>query len=122
MLYVGVDIIEFSRLERPLEKYGGRFKRTVYTDKEIAACEKCGDKITAYAERFALKEAAIKAFGTGVSEGIYWIQVEYTDKGSKTLNFKGASKNFIENNGIKNVLFSVSSTSSFSIAVVILSG
>lgn len=118
MLYLGIDIIEFSQIERPLLKYGQRFKKIVYTENEIAICESCSNNISAYAERFALKEASMKAFGTGAAEGIYWNQIEYLNDDDKILNFFGNSKFFIDNNKIKNISFSVSSTKYFSVAIV----
>jgi len=121
MLLVGVDIIEFSQIEKPLVKYGQRFKKLVYTEREISVCEKCTNSVSAYAERFALKEASMKAFGTGAANGIYWSQIEYLGNNQKTLNFTGKSKSFIEENKITNVSFSISSSNSFSVAVVVLS-
>lgn len=121
MLLCGIDIIEYSQIEKPLKMYGSRFKKLVYTEREINICENCQNIIPAYAERFALKEAAMKAFGTGAAQGIYWNQIEYLGDKKKTLYFSGKSKLFIDDNKITNVSCSVSSNNSYSVAVVVLS-
>ncbi|MFH1576084.1 MAG: holo-ACP synthase [Candidatus Margulisiibacteriota bacterium] len=80
---IGVDIIEIERIKLAANKYGDRFLRKVYTDKEIAYC--CRRKIYRFPElavRFAAKEAYSKAIGTGIAgfgrnnDGIKWTEVE----------------------------------------------
>ena len=72
----GIDIAETARIEQALERHGGRFARRVYTPGEIAYCEQFKNKAERYAARFAAKEAAFKALGTGWREGVRWLDVE----------------------------------------------
>ena len=72
----GVDIAETSRIERSLERHGERFAKRVFTPAEIAYCDKFKNRAERYAARFAAKEAAFKALGTGWRDGIRWLDVE----------------------------------------------
>ncbi len=72
----GIDVVEISRIERALERSGGRFARRVFTPQEIAACEPRRRPALHFAVRFAAKEAAMKALGTGWSQGVRWVDIE----------------------------------------------
>jgi holo-[acyl-carrier protein] synthase len=72
----GIDVVEIARIERALGRTGGRFARRVFTGQEIAACESRRRPALHFALRFAAKEAAMKALGTGWSEGVRWIDIE----------------------------------------------
>ncbi len=69
---VGVDAVEIDRIARSLERFGERFLRRVYTEKEIFYCR---GRIPELAARFAAKEAISKALGTGI-RGIHWREME----------------------------------------------
>ena len=71
---VGVDLIEIDRVAATLERFGSRFLERVYTDGEIAYCRGRAPQLAA---RFAAKEAAMKAIGTG-TRGVGWREVEVT--------------------------------------------
>lgn len=74
ILGVGSDLIDIRRVERVLERHGGRFIRRCFTDAEIAKAERrrgAGTHIATYAKRFAAKEACAKALGTGFADGVY---------------------------------------------------
>ena len=72
----GVDIAETSRIEQSLQRHGERFTQKIFTPAEIVYCEKFKNRAERYAARFAAKEAAFKALGTGWREGIRWLDVE----------------------------------------------
>lgn len=72
MLYTGIDIIEIDRVQSVAERYGERFLKRVYTEGERAYCRGRAPQLAA---RFAAKEAAMKALGTGV-RGVAWREVE----------------------------------------------
>lgn len=63
MLYTGVDIIELSRIEQAINRWGDRFLRRVFTPGERAYC---GSRVHSYAARWAAKEATAKALGVGL--------------------------------------------------------
>lgn len=83
-LQCGVDLIEISRIEDALGRWGERFLRRVWTEREITACRGRHRELAA---RFAAKEAASKALGTGIV-GIVWREIEVlSDRRGKPLLF-----------------------------------
>ena len=73
---IGVDIVEIARIQAMLERYGERFLRRVYTEAESTYAMGGANRAERLAGRFAVKEAAMKALGTGKSQGILWRDVE----------------------------------------------
>ena len=73
---IGVDIVEVGRVKDILSRYRDRFLRRVFTDDEAAYAKKSVREAERLAGRFAVKEAVMKAFGTGKSQGILWRDVE----------------------------------------------
>jgi holo-[acyl-carrier protein] synthase len=72
----GLDATEIDRIARAIERYGDRFVHRVFTDEEIAYCLRRRDSASSFAARFAAKEAAMKALGTGHSHGVFWQGIE----------------------------------------------
>src|SRR5689334_9024799 len=75
----GIDMIEVERVERALTRPrpGERFRDRLYTDREVAYCESRGKpRYQSYAARFAAKEAAMKAMGTGWNRNVGWHEIE----------------------------------------------
>jgi holo-[acyl-carrier protein] synthase len=73
---IGVDIVDIGRVSALLDRYKERFVRRVFTDAEVLYAEKSVKMAERLAGRFAVKEAVLKAFGTGKSKGILWKDVE----------------------------------------------
>lgn len=71
-----MDATEISRVRAVLSRYGDRFLHRVFTDAEIAYCRRRRDPVPSLAARFAAKEAAMKALGTGRSRGVLWKDIE----------------------------------------------
>ncbi len=72
---LGIDVCSVERIARVLDgPNGARFRERVYTPAEIATCDGRSDKATAYAARFAAKEALVKALGAPV--GLRWRDME----------------------------------------------
>ena len=83
-LQCGVDLIEIDRIQLALDRWGERFLRRVWTEREVAACRGRHRELAA---RFAAKEAASKALGTGIV-GIIWRELEVlSDRRGKPLIF-----------------------------------
>ncbi|HNT34024.1 MAG TPA: holo-ACP synthase [bacterium] len=75
---VGLDLVDVERVRNCLERYGERFKGRVFTEKEVAYCDRYRYSYENYASRFAAKEATLKALGIGKSRGVAWTDVEVT--------------------------------------------
>jgi holo-[acyl-carrier protein] synthase len=72
----GLDATEIDRVADTIEHYGERFLHRVFTEGEIAYCQRKKAFAPSFAARFAAKEAAMKALGTGFSHGVYWTGIE----------------------------------------------
>ena len=100
-----------------------RFVERVFTARERAYCDSRGTVAAqCYAARFAAKEAALKALGTGWRGGIAWHDVEITarDSGAPVLNFHGVARELYQRCGANAAHLSISHTSEHAIAQVIL--
>ena len=93
LIGLGLDVTEISRITYMLERYGARFKHRIYTDDEIAYCERrLKSFASSFAARFAAKEAAMKALGTGRSRGVLWRDIEVVRTyGPPQLRFHGGA-------------------------------
>ena len=69
---IGNDLIDITRIERTLERFGDRFIQRIFTDVEQAKSEKRLMRAASYAKRYAAKEACSKALGTGFRQGVFW--------------------------------------------------
>jgi len=72
----GIDVIEIARVERALRRSGERFARRVFAGSEIVDCRSRRRAGTHFAIRFAVKEAVMKALGTGWAGGVRWADIE----------------------------------------------
>ena len=118
----GIDIAEVPRIAESITRFGDRFLRRVYTEGEIRYCESKANRVERYAARFAAKEAAMKALGTGWNHGVRWRDVEVTRQpgGRPTMTFHGKAAEFAARLGAVRVALSLSHTSKQAIAQVIL--
>src|SRR5213596_2846750 len=73
---IGVDVIQNDRLRDSIQRFGDRFLNRIYTEGEMGYCKKCANPDIHFAARFAAKEAAFKALGTGWAKGVKWKDVE----------------------------------------------
>jgi holo-[acyl-carrier protein] synthase len=78
---LGVDITEIDRIRAVMERFGDRFLQRVFTEREIAYCMRRRAPAIHLAGRFASKEAAMKALGTGRSQQVLWRDVEVVRRG-----------------------------------------
>jgi len=69
---LGSDLIDITRIERTLERFGERFPRRVFTEAERRRSDRRRLRAASYARRFAAKEACSKALGTGLRQGVFW--------------------------------------------------
>ncbi|MDE2791958.1 MAG: holo-ACP synthase [Paracoccaceae bacterium] len=72
ILGIGTDITSIVRIARTLERFGDRFRNRVFTARERQTAEGRSDPVSAYARRWAAKEACSKALGTGLRMGVAW--------------------------------------------------
>jgi holo-[acyl-carrier protein] synthase len=118
----GVDITEVPRIAAAIERFGERFLKRIFTDAEIQYCQSKVNSVERFAARFAAKEAALKALGTGLRMGISWREVEVTRMpgGRPTISFRGVAAQFASKLNAKGAHLSLSHTKDHAIAYVIL--
>jgi len=121
---MGIDVAEVSRIREVFEAQGERFVRRVYTEAEAVYCEQFKNKYERYAGRFAAKEAAMKALGTGWSRGVRWVDVEVVRQrgGRPTLQLHGEARKIADSLGVKHIAISITHTSEQAFAQVIFEG
>jgi holo-[acyl-carrier protein] synthase len=118
----GIDIAEVPRIRNSIDRFGERFLERIYTRGEIRYCQSKANSVERYAARFAAKEAAMKALGTGWSRGVRWRDIEVSREpgGRPTLVFHGKAAEFAGRMGALHVALSLSHTAEHAIAQVIL--
>jgi len=121
ILGLGVDIAEVARVKAVIERRGELFLRRVYTAREREYCEQFRNKYERYAGRFAAKEAAMKALGTGWSRGVRWLDVEVVRQrgGRPTIALAGQAKKIAEEMAVRRIVLSITHTESQALAQVI---
>lgn len=118
---MGVDLAEVGRVRQAIERRGERILKRLYTAKERAYCERARNKYERYAGRFAAKEAAMKALGTGWRRGIRWVDLEVVREpgGRPTMVLHGEARNIADRLGVKHIAMSITHTETQALAQVI---
>jgi holo-[acyl-carrier protein] synthase len=117
----GIDIIEVRRIQTVMERDLG-FREKIFTEGEIAYCEKMKNKYQNYAARFSAKEAFLKAIGTGWRFGIRFadIDVYHDDFGKPLIRLTGKAEELALRDGITKIHVSLSHLKEMATAVVIV--
>ena len=118
----GIDIIEVPRIADSISRFGDRFLHRIFTEGERRYCDSKANRIERYAARFAAKEAAMKALGTGWNYGVRWRDVEVARQPGQrpTIVFHGKAAEFASRLGAQHAALSISHTAKQAIAQVIL--
>ena len=118
----GIDIAEVPRIGQAIERFGERFLQRIFTAGEIRYCDSKANRVERYAARFAAKEAAMKALGTGWNHGVRWrdCEVVRAPGGRPTMTFHGKAGEFAAKMGVRNIALSLTHTSEQAIAQLIL--
>ena len=118
---LGLDIAEIDRITTALTRHGAAILERLYTPTEVAYCESHKNKFERYAARFAAKEAAMKALGTGWTRGVRWRDIEVANApgGKPTLRLQGVAREFAEKLGVKNISLTITHSGNLALAQVI---
>lgn len=113
-------MIEVSRIAEAVERHGDRFLRRIYTPREIESVH--GTRNQYLAARFAVKEAAMKALGTGFSGGVRWVDVDVSNlpSGQPVLSLTGQAEARARELGADCYHVSITHTAHHAAAVVVL--
>src|SRR5438045_6453521 len=123
ILGLGLDVTDIDRIADSIERYGERFLRGVFTDAEVTYCTRRKVPAIHFAGRFAAKEAAMKALGTGHSQGVLWRDVEIVRRGGppQLELHGGAARRFAAMGGLSS-LVTITHSDDLALAQVILLG
>src|ERR1700761_4953677 len=118
----GIDLVEIDRIQHSVDRYGSRFLNKVYTEAEQAYCLRKRNAAESLAARFAAKEAAAKALGTGISRGVSWLEIEVVREpgGRPALHFQGRAAEVARRLGAYRSALSITHTAAVAMASVVL--
>lgn len=118
---IGIDATEIHRIAESIERWGDRFVDRVFTAGEIDYCRRRRDSASSFAARFAAKEAAMKALGTGHSRGVFWTGIEVVRRhGPPQLRFHGGAATRFAELGATGSLLTITHSRELAIAHVLL--
>lgn len=119
---IGVDLVQIPRMRRVVERWQERFLRRIFTDAELAYCQKRRDPVPHLAARFAAKEAALKALGIGMRSGVNWRELEVRrERGEPpVLVLSGKSRRIGEALGGQRMLLSLTHDGEYACAQAVL--
>jgi holo-[acyl-carrier protein] synthase len=130
MLYTGIDLIEISRIERAVARWGERFLRRVYTPAELAAYR---GRLPSLAARWAAKEATAKLLGVGLrglgaagrsNSAVAWTEIEVVggEHGRPAVVLRGGAAERARALHLADISLSLSHTREHAIACVVAAG
>ena len=119
---IGTDIMGVERMQVLLQQRGDAWARRLLTDSEFGEYEKRGNKPAFLAKRFAAKEAAAKALGTGFADGITWkhINIHNDNKCAPVMTFTHKAREYADTLGVTDIHLSISDEKHYAVAFVIL--
>lgn len=124
ILGLGMDLVEIDRIEESLQRFGDRFLEKIFHPAEIEYSRSQSRPAVPLAARFAAKEAASKAFGTGIGESLPWLGLEICRQstGEPFLHFHHAGATLARTRGVTRSLLTLTHTRNHSAATVLLLG
>jgi holo-[acyl-carrier protein] synthase len=119
---VGTDIVRVARMQANLSRYGEKFARRILTPNELNEFLQSDRPAHFLAKRFAAKEAAAKAMGTGFSGGLTprQIGVGHEKGGRPVLEYYGKAKALVKKFGISAGHLSIADEEDHAVAYVTL--
>lgn len=116
MNYIGIDIIEITRIEKAISRWGDSFLHRVYTEPELKLYH---NQPSSLAARFAGKEAVIKALAPQ-TQGIRWREIEILSEpgGKPAVHLYGKAQDRADSLGLDKLAISLSHSKEYAIAFV----
>jgi holo-[acyl-carrier protein] synthase len=121
---LGTDLVRISRIRELMERFHERFVERCFTEREIARAGTKADPAAAFARLYAAKEAALKALGTGMREGLAWHNIEITHNAldAPLLSLTGGAAQLLQEKGLTGVKLhlSLSDDGDYAVATVLI--
>jgi len=121
---IGVDIVEIAKIDEPIKRWGDRFLKRIFTEKEIEYCRSHLTSSIHFAGRFAAKESVLKALGTGWQNGIHFKQIEVLNGslGAPQIQLFEKAKERARELGIEKFHLSISHNARHAVGTVVAEG
>jgi holo-[acyl-carrier protein] synthase len=121
---IGTDLVEIARIEHSLSRWGEKFAQRILDADELEEFRAARRQGHFLAKRFAAKEAAVKALGTGMRQGVHFrqIYISHHDSGAPILDFTGRAREIADTLGVEDRHLSISDEREFALAFVVLAG
>ena len=120
---LGLDATDIARIAAAMERYGERFLQRIFTEGEVAYCTRRRVPAIHLAGRFAAKEAAMKALGTGHSQGVLWRDIEVIRRGGPPqLRLQGGAARRFAAIGGRSSLLTITHSDDLAMAQVLIMG
>jgi holo-[acyl-carrier protein] synthase len=120
---LGLDATDIDRIAATIERYGDRFLHRIFTEGEVAYCMRRRVPSIHFAGRFAAKEAAMKALGTGHSQGVLWRDIEVIRRGGPPqLQLHGGAATRFAAIGGRSSLLTITHSDDLALAQVLILG
>lgn len=118
---IGVDISSQIRIQNSVDKLGDKFLQRILTEQEIELCQRYRSPAARYAGRFAVKEAFMKAVGTGMYKvGFHDIQVFNHDSGAPYIETSGRAQQVLDDLAVQHIHVSISHDMDMAVGMVVL--
>jgi holo-[acyl-carrier protein] synthase len=120
---LGLDATDIGRIADTIKRHGDRFLHRIFTEGEVAYCTRRRVPAIHFAGRFAAKEAAMKALGTGHSQGVLWRDVEVIRRGGPPqLQLHGGAGRRFARIGGRSSLLTITHSDDLAMAQVLIMG
>ena len=123
MIYgIGTDIVAITRIKSASEKHGRRFAEKILTSAELLEYDNNVNPTQFLARRFSMKEALVKALGTGLRESVtlHDFTVMHTELGKPTIEYSEKLKSILQQNNIRQTHITVSDEKEYAVAFALL--
>lgn len=119
---LGTDIVEIARIEKSIAKNTDSLAKRILTSSEYELYQQKNNKASFLAKRFAAKEAAAKALGTGIAAGITLqdFSISNNEQGKPEMLLSGVADELAKKLGVTSILLSISDERHYAVATVLL--
>jgi holo-[acyl-carrier protein] synthase len=119
---IGTDIVGVERMRDSLSRLGDKFAKRILSDGEFTEFSQSSQQAAFLAKRFAAKEAAAKAFGTGFRDGLSLrhISVGHDELGKPLLLLSDKAEQLAENKAVGETHLSLADEQDYAVAYVIM--
>ena len=123
LIGIGTDIIQIDRIRNSMERHGIAFAKRILHPNELVIFAERNNDIAYLAKRFAAKEALAKALGTGIAQGVAFVDIETNNnqQGKPELLLHGKTQAKADELGVKKSHLSLSDEKEYAVAYVVLS-